>query len=325
MHAGDAVLVAEVVRSGLVESRHRGSVVALAADGSVAFAAGRTDAPMYPRSSNKPVQAAAMLRLGLPLDGELLALAAASHSGEPLHVDGVRRILALGGLDEAALRNTPGYPIDPATMVDHVRKGGEPSSLTADCSGKHAAMLLTCVVNAWPTDDYLDPAHPLQAAIHDTVGELAGGPVVHTGVDGCGAPLFAVPLTGLARMFRSLSLAAPGTPERRVAEAIQAHPEYTSGTTRDEARLIRGVPGLFAKGGAEAVLAAALDDGRAVAVKIDDGDARARMPVMVAALRRLGVTAPVLDELAEGAVLGGGRPVGAVRPAGPPWESGPGE
>ncbi|TDD69488.1 asparaginase [Jiangella aurantiaca] len=315
MHAGDAVLVAEVVRSGLVESRHRGSVAALAADGSVAFAAGRADAPMYPRSSNKPAQAAAMLRLGLPLDGELLALAAASHSGEPIHLEGVRRILQLAGLEESALRNTPGYPIDPDTMVDYVRKGGEPSSLTADCSGKHAAMLLTCVVNDWPTEDYLDPAHPLQTAIRDTVGSLAGAPVAHTGVDGCGAPLFAVPLTGLARMFRSLALAPSGTPERRVAEAIQAHPEYTSGTTRDEAQLIRGVPGLFAKAGAEAVIAAALDDGRAVAVKIDDGGYRARMVVLVAALRRLGVEAPVLDELASAPVLGGGVPVGELRSA----------
>ncbi|WP_053206185.1 asparaginase [Jiangella muralis] len=315
MHAGDAVLVAEVVRSGLVESRHHGSVAALAADGSVAFTAGRAEEPMYPRSSNKPAQAAAMVRLGLPLDGELLALAAASHSGEPIHLDGVRRILALGGLDESALRNTPGFPIDHTTMVDYVRTGGEPSSLAADCSGKHAAMLLTCVVNSWPVEDYLDPAHPLQAAIHDTVGSLAGAPATHTGVDGCGAPLFAMSLTGLARIFRALALAQSGTPERRVADAIRAHPEYTSGTTRDEMQLIRGVPGLVAKGGAEAVLAAALDDGRAVAVKIDDGGTRARMPVLVAALRRLGVDAPALDELSTVPVLGGGHPVGTLRTA----------
>lgn len=315
MHAGDAVLVAEVVRSGLVESRHRGSVVGLDADGAAAFAVGATEAPMYPRSSNKPAQAAAMLRLGLPLDGELLALAAASHSGEPFHLDGVRRILALGGLDVAALRNTPGYPIDPDTMVEHVRQGGRRSSLTADCSGKHAAMLLTCVVNSWPTESYLDPGHPLQAAIHDTVAELAGEPIARTGVDGCGAPLFAVTLTGLARMFRSLALADSGTPERRVVDAIQAHPEFTSGSTRDEAELIGGVPGLFCKAGAEAVLAGALDDGRAFALKIDDGGFRARTVVMVAALQRLGVDAPVLDKLATAPVLGGGVPVGDLRAA----------
>ncbi|PZF83165.1 asparaginase [Jiangella anatolica] len=315
MHARDAVLVAEVVRSGLVESRHRGSVAALAADGSVAFAAGVTDAPMYPRSANKPAQAAAMLRLGLPLDGELLALAAASHSGEPFHQDGARRILALAGLDESALRNTPGYPIDSATMADYVRKGGEPSALAADCSGKHAAMLLTCVVNSWPTDGYMEFGHPLQVGIREIVGELAGEPVAHTGIDGCGAPLFALTLTGLARLFRSLAVAPDGTPERRVAAAIQAFPEYTSGTTRDEAQLVRGVPGLFCKAGAEAVLAAALDDGRAVAVKVDDGGARARTVVLVAALRRLGVEAPVLDELATAPVLGGGHPVGELRAA----------
>lgn len=315
MHAGDAVLVAEVVRSGLVESRHRGSVVGLDAGGTVAFAVGSTEAPMYPRSSNKPAQAAGMLRLGLPLDGELLALAAASHSGEPFHLDGVRRILALGGLDVSALRNTPGLPIDHDTMLEYVRQGGEPSSLTADCSGKHAAMLLTCVVNDWPTDGYLDPAHPLQAALHDTVAELAGEPVARTGVDGCGAPLFAVTLTGLARLFRSMALASSGTPERRVVEAIQAHPQYTSGSTRDDAELIGGVPSLFCKAGAEAVLAGALDDGRAFALKIDDGGFRARTAVMVAALQRLGVDAPVLDKLATAPVLGGGVPVGDLRAA----------
>lgn len=315
MHAGDAVLVAEVVRSGLVESRHRGSVVGLNPDGSEAFAVGRTAAPIYPRSANKPAQAAAMVRLGLPLEGELLALAAASHSGEPFHLDGVRRILTLAGLDESALCNTPGYPLLQQVMLEYVRQGGTPTSLTADCSGKHAAMLLTCVVNDWPTQTYLDPAHPLQTAIRDTVAELAGEPIIHTAVDGCGAPLFALTLTGLARMFRSMALGASGTPERRVVEAIQAHPEYTSGSARDEAELIGGVPGLFCKAGAEAVLAAALDDGRAFALKIDDGGYRARTVVMVATLRQLGVCAPVLDKRATAPVLGGGVPVGDLRPA----------
>ncbi|WP_026874593.1 asparaginase [Jiangella gansuensis] len=315
MHAGRAVLVAEVVRSGLVESRHHGTVVGLASDGSLAFQGGRAGHPMYPRSANKPAQAAAMVRLGLPLDGELLALAAASHSGETFHQDGVRRILAQAGLGQGALRNTPGWPIDPTVMVEYVRSGGAPSSLAADCSGKHAAMLLTCVVNGWPTDGYLNAEHPLQRAVHDTVAELAGEAIAHAGVDGCGAPLFALTPGGLARMFRSLATAAPGTPERRVVDAIQTHPEYTSGTTRDEAELINGVPGLFCKGGADAVMAAALDDGRAVAVKIDDGGSRARTVVLVAALQKLGVEAPVLEKLATAPVLGGGIPVGEIRAA----------
>jgi len=305
-------VVAEAVRSGFVESRHRGSAVALASDGRTAFAVGETDVPMYPRSANKPVQAAAMLRLGLDLDGELLALAAASHSGEEFHVAGVRRILASAGLDEPALLTPPEWPLDDLARLAYGRQGLDPSPIAMNCSGKHAAMLATCAVNGWPTDSYPDPGHPLQQAIAATLAELAGEPVAHTGVDGCGAPLFAVSLTGLARAFRNLAIAEPGTPGRRVVDAIQAHPEFTSGTTRDEARLVRAVPGLFGKAGAEAVYAVALDDGRAVAVKVEDGGARARPVVMAAALRRLGVDHPVLDELGRAPLLGGGRPVGEV-------------
>jgi L-asparaginase II len=314
MSGNDAVIVAEVVRSGLVESRHHGSVVALGSDGAVAFALGATEQPMFPRSANKPVQAAAMVRLGLPLEGELLALAAASHSGERFHQQGTLRILAEFDLDESMLQNTPGWPIDQLAMVDHIRRGGEPTSVAADCSGKHAAMLVTCVVNGWSTDDYLDEGHPLQKSIRTTLGELAGEPVDHSGVDGCGAPLFGLTLHGLARVFRSMALAEVGSAEHKVVDAIRKHPEWTSGTTRSEARLIKAVPGLFGKAGAEAVYAVALGDGRAVALKIDDGSVRARPRVMAAALRRLGLDAPVLDDLMTAPVLGGGRPVGEIRP-----------
>lgn len=307
--------MAEVVRSGLVESRHHGSVVAVDADGSVVLQAGDVDVPMYPRSANKPAQAVAMARLGLPLEGELLALAAASHSGERFHRHGALDILGKAGLEESALQNTPGWPGDTASMLAMARQGEHESALAADCSGKHAAMLLTCVVNGWSTADYLDSAHPLQTAIRATVAELAGEPVSHTGVDGCGAPLFALTLTGLARMYQTLATAPSGSPERRVVDAIRMHPEFVSGTSRDEAKLIRSVPGLFCKGGAEAVLAAGLPDGRAVAVKIDDGGARARMVALVAALERLGVDASVPAELATVPVRGGGAVVGEVRAA----------
>lgn len=310
----DAVPVAEVVRSGLVESRHYGSFVLIGSDGDVVAAAGRTDEDMYPRSANKPAQAAAMVDHGLPLDGELLALAAASHSGEEFHVDGVRRILASAGLDETALQNTPGWPLDEAAKDAVVRAGGTGSRILYNCSGKHAAMLATCVANGWPTDSYLSADHPLQKGIQSTIGELAEEPVNHTGVDGCGAPLFTLTLTGLARLFRSLALAAPGSPGRRVVAAIQAHPEFASGTTRDEARLVRAVPGLFGKSGAEGVYAVAFDDGRAAALKIDDGGARARPVVMAELLRRLGLDVPILAELASVPVLGGGHPVGEIRP-----------
>lgn len=306
-------MLAEVVRSGLVESRHRGSVAALEGDGSLVVSVGEVAEPMFPRSAVKPVQAVAMLHAGLQLDGELLALAAASHSGEPFHLDGVRRVLAGAGLDETSLRTPPDWPLDEEARLAVIRAGGEPRSVQMNCSGKHAAMLATCAAAGWPTDDYRAADHPLQQHIRATLEELTGESIAATGVDGCGAPLFAVTLTGLARAFSALVRSAPGTPERRVADAVRAYPKWASGTTRDEAALMQGVPGLLAKAGAEAVYALALDDGRAVALKLEDGSQRARPAVVVAVLRRLGVEAPVLDELAAIPVLGGGRPVGEIR------------
>jgi L-asparaginase II len=147
----------------------------------------------------------------------------------------------------------------------------------------------------------------------DTVAELAGEPVTVTGVDGCGAPIFGLTLTGLARAFRAWVLGAEGTPERRTYDAVRAFPEWLGGTGRDVTELIQGVPGLVGKDGAEGVYAVALADGRSVALKIEDGGQRARPPVMAAALRALGVVADVLDDQAEATVLGGGLPVGGVR------------
>lgn len=307
-------VLAEVVRSGFVESRHRGAVAALAADGTFAFTAGSANAPVYPRSANKPLQAAAMLRAGLPVDGELLALAAASHSGEDFHARGVRDLLDLGGLTADDLRCPPALPLDEPTARRLIREGDAPESrVRNNCSGKHAAMLITCIANDWPTETYLDPEHPLQVHIRKTVGELAREPVAAVGVDGCGAPLFALTLGGLARAFRALVLAEPGTPERRVADAMRKCPAWTSGTTRDENQLMTEVPGLLLKSGAEGVGAFALPDGSAAALKIEDGNARARTPVTVAILARLGAQPPA--GLATAPVTGGGHPVGEIRPA----------
>jgi L-asparaginase II len=306
-------VLAEVVRSGFVESRHRGVVVALAANGMFAFTAGSANAPVFPRSSNKPLQAAAMLRVGLPLEGELLALAAASHSGEDFHAQGVHDILDHGGLTPDDLRCPPALPIDEPTARRLIRESDTPESrVRNNCSGKHAAMLVTCIANDWPTDTYLDPQHPLQRHTRKVIEELAREPVPATGVDGCGAPVFALTLGGLARAFRALVLAEPGTPERKVADAMRKFPEWTSGTTRDENRLMASVPGLLLKAGAEGVDAFALPDGSAAAVKIEDGNSRARTPVTVAILARLGAQPPA--ELATTVVTGGGSPVGQVRP-----------
>jgi L-asparaginase II len=306
----------EVVRSGFVECLHRGSVVALDADGSVAFAVGDPERPILPRSSNKPMQAVAMLRAGLDLDGKLLALACASHSGESFHLDGVREILAGAGLDESDLQTPPDYPVDEVEKLAYVARGGQRAAVAMNCSGKHAAMLATCVHNGWPTTSYRDPAHPVQQAVREAIEDLAAERVSATGVDGCGAPVFGLTLAGLARAFRAIALAGDGTAEQRVAASIRSHPTWLGGTRRDVTRLIEGVPGLIAKDGAEGVYAAALPDGRAVALKIEDGGQRARPPVMAAALARLGVDAPVLAELSSAAVLGGGGPVGTVHFAG---------
>jgi L-asparaginase II len=314
----ESVVLAEVVRSGLVEGRHRGSLVAVDPAGKVLFAYGHTTSAMFPRSCNKPLQAAAMVRLGLDLPPDLLALACASHSGEPFHVEGVRRMLAGAGLDESALQTPPDWPLDIAAHEHAIRAGLQQAPVLMNCSGKHAAMLATCALRGWDTASYRDPTHPLQAAIAATFAELTGEPVGAVGVDGCGAPLFATSLYALARAFWQLQTAADGTAEARVAAAIRTYPEHVSGTTRDEARLLRALPGSIGKAGAEACYAVALPDGTAVALKIDDGGARARPVVMAAALRALGVDSPVLDDLANPPVLGGGRRVGAVRPTLPP-------
>jgi L-asparaginase II len=300
-------VLVEVVRSGFAESRHRGAVAGLAADGTQVIDVGGTGDTIFPRSANKPLQAVAMLRCGLDLGGELLALAAASHSGEDFHVDGVRKILSGAGLTEDDLGCPAGWPIDD----DTARRLDGVSRIRMNCSGKHAAMVATCVQNGWPTATYLDPGHPLQREIRRTVAELAGADPTVTGVDGCGAPLFSLTLSGLARAFRALVLAAPFTPERLVADAMRDYPAWTSGTHRDERRLMAAVPGLLMKSGAEGVDAFALADGRAGAVKIDDGAARARTPVTVAALRQLGAVVP--GELATVPVTGGEAVVGAVR------------
>jgi L-asparaginase II len=150
-----------------------------------------------------------------------------------------------------------------------------------NCSGKHAAMLATCRVNGWDTKSYRSPDHPLQDATRETFAELVGEPVETVAVDGCGAPLFPASLVGLARAFRRLALGLDGSDQpdptaAQVAEAIRAHPEYVSGTRRDERTLLTAIPGAIGKAGAESCYAVALADGRAVALKTDDGAPRAR-------------------------------------------------
>lgn len=309
-------ILAEVWRNEMVESVHHGSVVGLRPDGSIAFTVGQPEAVCYPRSSMKPLQALAMVRNGLDLKDELLALGCASHPGEDFHIDGVRRILAGAGLTPDDLQCTPALPTDERARAALVVAGTEPAPLFMNCSGKHSAMLATCVTRGWPTATYRDPAHPLQVEIRRTIEELAAEPVGHVGVDGCGAPLFGISLVGLARAFRAIATAPDGSPEHRIRTAMHDHPEWVGGTGSDVATLMRALDGSVAKNGAEGVHAIGLASGHAVTMKIADGSARATSVVLVAALRRLGVDAPGLDQLAQLPVLGHGEPVGAVRPTG---------
>jgi L-asparaginase II len=315
-------VVAEIVRSGFVEGHHYGSWVVLDRDGAVLVAAGDVQSPILPRSCNKPVQALGMLEAGLSLEGELLALACASHSGEPFHVAGVRRILASADLTEDALQTPPDWPLDDETREELIRAGESKSPVLMNCSGKHAAMLATCVANGWPTDTYLAPDHPLQQAIAATFAETTGEAVEHVAVDGCGAPLLSTSLTGLARAFARLARATSG-PAHAIASAMREHPEFVSGTRRDELALLRAIPGAIGKAGAESCYAVALPDGRTFATKTDDGAARARPVLMAALLEGLGVTGePGVDgdavrRTGEAVLLGGGRPVGEIRAVAP--------
>ncbi len=298
-------------------------MLALAADGTVDWSVGDVESPVLPRSCNKPLQAYAMVRAGLDLPGELLALTCASHSGEDFHVEGARRILAGAGLDESALQTPPDFPLDDAAREAVIRDGGSKAPVLMNCSGKHAAMLATCVTNGWDVATYRDPGHPLQVAIRETFEAMTGEPSV-VAVDGCGAPLLSASLVGLARGFRRLALGldgsdAPDPRAQRVADAIRSHPAYVSGSRRDERELLTALPGAIGKAGAESCYAVALPDGRAFTLKTDDGAARVRPVLMAAALARSGVLdepgvdAEAVRRTGRVPLLGGGEPVGEIR------------
>ena len=318
--------LAAATRDGLVESIHYGSVIATAPDGSTLAAAGDPLAPFYPRSSLKPLQAVAMVRAGLSIPSDLLALTAASHSGAVRHRNGVLRILELHGLAPRDLENSTDLPYGVSEHEAWLRSGGHATQVTQNCSGKHASMAATCVINGWPVQGYLDPGHPLQQLVAKTVAELTGEEPSGLSTDGCGTPLFALTLAGMARAFGRLASAglpngtfgdgasaAPASPEAAVAHAMRNHPEMVAGEGRDVTELMRLMPGLLAKDGFEGIQAVGLPDGRAFVIKISDGGDRARLPVTVRALEALDVDTAPLADIATGAVLGGGRPVGLLQ------------
>lgn len=306
-------VLAVVERSGFVESVHRGHAVIIDPDGRVVESWGDPDELTFPRSANKLGQAAGLLRAGLELPARLIALTAASHSGGQLHLNAVREILTAAGLDETALQTPPDYPYGEPERIAWIKSGRGLERIAMNCSGKHAGMLATCVANAWAVEEYLAVNHPVQVVTREEISRLSGVSKEVLGTDGCGAPVLALSITHIARMYSMAVQADDDEPARQVADAMRAHPEVVGGSGRDVTRLMQSIPGLLAKDGAEGVYAAALPSGYAMAVKIEDGGNRARIPVLAAMLDRLGIDTGSIADLANPEVLGGGHPVGVIR------------
>jgi L-asparaginase II len=322
--ATSAVELAVVERSGFVESRHAGVAIVLAPDGTVAERLGDASALILPRSTLKPLQALGCLTAGLALEGERLGLATASHSGTDRHVAVVRDILDSAGLGDDALQCPPAWPGDQQTRDELVRERVEPSRIRMNCSGKHAAMLATCVANGWDAATYLDPMHPLQAHLRDVIERLVGEKVAATAVDGCGAPVYAITLFGLARAVHRIGTSSTTSPfalhrsAGALVEAVRAHPWTIEGPGRPDTVVIERL-GVFAKGGAEGVMVMTAPDGTTVALKMLDGAMRASTAVALRLLEKAGALASsdVADAMSKLSlsVSGGGTTVGAIRPA----------
>lgn len=313
-----SVDLVEVVRSGFRECVHRGSLVILRPDGDPEFELGAVHGPIFPRSTNKPLQALTLLRNGFePRDQAELAITTASHFGETDHVELVQRLLDHFGFTEDDLECPPDLPFEEqarARALAGSNRSKAARRIFMNCSGKHAAMLATCKINDWPTRGYLDTGHPLQRAVLETIADVTGEPETDLGIDGCGLPIVPVSLVNLARAYATLATAPEGSPERRIADAIRAHPRVISGTDGPDLRVMSATPGLVCKIGADGVHAGALPDGSAFAYKIDDGADRARLPLTSAILARMGIEwTDEHAELAAPAVLGGDARVGIIR------------
>lgn len=323
LNVQESVELAVVERSGFIESRHAGAAVVLSADGEVIARHGNADALILPRSSLKPLQAVACITAGAVLEGEQLALSTASHTGTDRHANTVRDMLTEGGLTEDDLGCPPAWPGDTATRDEMVREHGEPARVRMNCSGKHAAMLRACVATGWTTDGYLDAAHPLQAHIRDVIERLTGEKVAHTAIDGCGAPVYALTLTGLTRSIHRVGTASDRSPFalHRVAgslvRAVRENPWTIEGPGRPDTVAIEKL-GVFTKGGAEGVMVMVAPNGTTVGLKMLDGASRASTIVAATLLARTGAVSEAdVADLAAAlplSVLGGGADVGVIRP-----------
>ena len=301
-------VLAEYVRDGIVESKHFGHLIALDKDGKRVLTKGDPNAFIYPRSAIKSIQASAMVRKGLVQEVRHLALICASHSGSKAHQDGALEILRGAGLTENALQCIADRPIGVQERKEWGDK--EPTRLAMNCSGKHAGMLATCVANNWPIENYLSQDHPLQLAIKEEFENLAGEKISKISVDGCGAPLFLISMQGLANAFHNLAISNDPV-HKQVVAACLAFPEMVAGIGRSDTELMKTVPGLFLKIGAEGVQAAFLPDGRTVVFKVSDGSERAHQVILQSAFEKLGAK----FEVKHPEVLGGGKVIGEIRAA----------
>lgn len=312
LDAAGAVPLAVVERSGFPESQHLGAAAVVATDGSVLSFRGDADALIYPRSALKPFQTIAALRAGLDLDGEGLTIVTSSHVGDPVHIDAVRAVLASFGAEEDDLRTPAAWPSSRRAANDLVRTGGGPTRIAMNCSGNHAGMIGASIALGLPVADYLDPASPVHALAAQVIAEYGGVAPVRPGIDGCGGPVWAIPVVALARGYAALF-----AEHAALAAAIRANPVLIEGEGTATTRAIASL-GVVAKAGAEGVWCAVAPDGTAVAVKILDGSPRASAAVAVSLLAQTGaIDRSAADGfLADGSltVPGGGEPVGRIRP-----------
>jgi len=308
-------LLAEQIRSGLVETSHDGAVVVVGEDGAVLGAFGDIDRPFYLRSAAKPFQALVSQEAGARLTPLELAVVSSSHRGFPVHLAIVSSILAGAGLDEEALRCPPAWPINDAAMRLVARGGAvAPRRLWHNCSGKHAGFLRACVASGWPTASYLEPDHPLQVRVRAVVAELSGHSPEPVGVDGCGAPVLRTTTLAMARLFGRLGA------EERLSPVFTAMHRYPAliGANGQGDSAIATAAYAAAKGGAEGCIGIAFGSGLGVAAKCWDGSGEVAALAAVSALAQVGAiggaVVTALEEVARPPVLGGGERVGIVEP-----------
>lgn len=320
----DVVELAAVERSGFPESRHAGAAVVLSPDGDVLAEYGNPRALILPRSSLKPLQAVAAVTAGAELEPLGLALATASHTGTDRHAEAVRDMLTAGGLTEDDLECPPAWPSDTATRRELVREHVGPARIRMNCSGKHAAMLRACVAAGWPATGYLAPEHPLQAHTREVIERLTGEKTAHTAVDGCGAPVYAISVLGLARGMHRVGGASDRSPfalhraAGTIVRAVRENPWAVAGPGTPDTTAIETL-GVFTKGGAEGVMVMVAPDATTVALKMLDGSGRAATIVAAALLARAGALPAEdvarLEDALPLTVSGGDDQVGRIRVA----------